>query len=68
MCTNSWIELISIRGSRKTSNRERGSLRLSLRRGGISGRMDTTINGLREIMLGSQDPPILKRLVQCSEN
>ena len=26
MCTNSWIELISIKGSRKTTNRVRGKL------------------------------------------
>ena len=37
MCANLWTGLISTKGLKKTSNREKEKLRLSLRRGGISG-------------------------------
>ena len=49
---NSWTELISIKGLRKTNNRGRGRLRLSFRRAGISGRTDTTTTNFEGILLG----------------
>ena len=45
VCVSSWTILTSISGSRKTSNKGNGRLRLSLRIGAISGRTDTTIIG-----------------------
>ena len=40
-----WIELINIKGSKTTNNKEKGRLKLSLRKGGISSRTDTIIIG-----------------------
>ena len=45
-----WTELISIKGFKTTNNKEKGRLRLSLRRGGISGRTDTITIGREGIM------------------
>ena len=45
-----WTELISIKGSKMTNNKENGRLRLSLKRGGISGRIDTIITGQEGII------------------
>ena len=42
VCASSWTRLISTRRLRKTSIRGKERLRLSLRRGGISGWTDTT--------------------------
>ena len=68
MYASSWTELISIRELRKTNNKGKGRLRLSLKRGGILGQTNTTIIGLKEIMLGSQGPTILRWLTRYSEN
>ena len=68
MYASSWTELISIIRSRKTNSRGRGRLRLSFKRGGISGRTDTTIISPGETMLGNRGPLILKWLMRCSEN
>ena len=65
---NLWTELRSIKRSRKTSNRGRGRLRLSLRRGGISGRTDTTTTNLGGILLGKQSLPMPRQLMQYSKN
>ena len=54
MCANSWTRLISIRGLRKTNNRGKERLRLSLKRGGISGQIDTTTTDFRGTLLGSR--------------
>ena len=51
---NSWTKLISIKGSRKTSNRGIGRLRLSLKRGGI--------------LLGKQGLPMPRQLIYYFEN
>ena len=50
------------------NNKERGRLRLSLRRGGISGQTGTIIIGLEGIMWGNQGLLIPRQLIQCSEN
>ena len=51
-----------------TNNKEKGRLRLSLRGGGISGRTDTITIIQEGIIQDSQDLPILRRLIQCSES
>ena len=51
---------MSISRSRRTSNRERGRLRWSLRIEGISGRTCTIIVDLREILRGTLDQLLLK--------
>ena len=43
MYANSWIRLICIRRLRRTSNKVREKVRLSLKIGGISGQTITTI-------------------------
>ena len=50
---NSWTESISINRSRKTSSKGKERLRLSLSTEGISGRTDTIITDLKEILLGN---------------
>ena len=47
-----WTRLISIKWSRMTSNKEKGRLRLSLKRGGISGWTDTINNRPRRDYAG----------------
>ena len=49
------------------NNKERGRLRLSLRRGGISGQIGTITIGLEGIMWGNQGLLIPQQLIQCSE-
>ena len=68
MCANSWTELISIKGLRKTSSREKEWLRLSLRRWGILGRTDTIITNLEETLLGNQGLSTLRWLMLCSKS
>ena len=65
---NLWTKLTSISGSRRTSNKGNGRLRLSLKRGGISGQTDTTTTDPRETLLGNRGLPPLKWLTRCSEN
>mgnify|MGYP006869212832 CR=1 FL=1 len=65
---NSWTGLTSISGSRRTNNRGKGRLRLSLRRGRISGQIDTTITDKGEILLDNRGQSLLKWLVRCSKN
>ena len=65
---NLWTKLTSISGSRRTSNKGNGRLRLSLKRGGISGQTDTTTTDLGETLLGNRGLPPLKWLTRCSEN
>ena len=43
-------QLISTKGSKTTNNKEKGRLRLSLRKGEISGRTNTIITGREGIM------------------
>ena len=45
-----WTELISIKGSKMTNNKENGRLRLSLRKRGILGQTDKIITGREGIM------------------
>ena len=59
---------MSISGLRKTNNKGKERLRLSLRIGGISGGIDTTIIGPEETLLGNQGLLLLKWLAQCSGN
>ena len=68
VCTNSWAGLTSIIRLKKTNSRGKERIRLSLKRGGISGRSNTTTTGLEETLLGSQGLPMLKRLTRCFEN
>ena len=68
MYDNSWTKLISIRGSKRTNNKEKGRLRLSLKGERISSRITTTITSPGETLLGNWDLPLLKWLTQCSEN
>ena len=63
---NSWTELISISGS--INNKGKGRLRLSFRRGWISGRTNTIVTGLEETLLGIRGLPLLKWLTRCSES
>ena len=51
-----------------TNNKEKGRLKLSLRRGGISGRTDTIIIGREGIMQDNQGLPIPRWLMQCFES
>ena len=53
---NSWTELISTRRSKTTNNKEKGRLRLSLRKWGISGWIATTITEPWGILLGQSRP------------
>ena len=47
----------------------KGKVRLSSRRGGISGRTGTTTTtGLKKTLLGSKGLLILRRLMRCFEN
>ena len=50
------------------NNKERGRLRLSLRRGGILGWTGTITIGREGIMWGNQGLLIPRQLIQCSEN
>ena len=68
VCVNSWIGLKNIKGLRKTSNRGKVRLRLSFKRGEISGRTDTIITDQWETLLGNPELPTLRQLMLCSEN
>ena len=68
MWANSWIRLINIKGLKKTSNSAKEKLRLSLRKGGISGQTDTIITGREGIMSINQDLIMLRSSVRCSES
>ena len=68
VCVNSWIGLRNTKGLRKTSNRGKVRLRLSLRRWGISGRTDTIITDQRETLLGNPKLLTLRQLMLCSES
>ena len=65
---NWWTELISTRGSKTTNNREKGKLRLSLKKGWISGQTDTIITSWKGIMKINLGLPILRSSMQCSES
>ena len=65
---NSWIESISTKGLRKTSSRGKERIKLSLKRGGISGRTNTITTGCGEISRGNQDLLVLRQSMPCSEN
>ena len=60
--------LTSISGSRKTNSKGKGRLRLSLGIGEISSLTNTTIIGLKEILLGNLGLLLLRWLAQCFEN
>ena len=63
-----WIRLTNSKEWKKTSCKRKEMRRLSLKRGGISGRTDTTITVRREISQGSTDQPICRRLIPYSEH
>ena len=65
---SSWIRLTSIKELMKTSNRVKVRLRLSLKRRGISGRIDTIITDQGKTLLGNSELPTLRQLMLCSEN
>ena len=65
---NLWTELTSTKGWRRTSCRGKEMRRLSLKRGGISTRTDTTITVRGEISQGNMDQPIRRRLTSYSKN
>ena len=60
VCVSSWTMLMSISGSRRTSNRERKMLKWSLRIEGILGRIGTITTNLEEISQGILDLLLLK--------
>ena len=68
MFVGSWIALMSTSESRKTNNKARGRVRLSLRRGGISSRTNTTITDPKGILLDNLDLRSLRCLTLCSKN
>ena len=51
---------MSISMLKRTSNKERGRLRWSLKTKGISGRIGTIITGLGGILRGISDLPLLR--------
>ena len=51
-----------------TNSRGKVRLRLSLKRGEISGRTNTIITDQEETSLGSQDLSILRQLMLCFES
>ena len=59
---------MSINRPRKTNNKGKGKLRLSLKIEGILGQTDITIIGPEETLLGSQDLLLPRWLAQCSRN
>ena len=63
-----WIALISTSGLRKTNNKARGRVRLSFKKGGISGQTDTIITNPKGILLDNLDLWLLRWLTLCSEN
>ena len=52
VCVGSWIALMSISGSRKTSKRKMGRLRWSLKIEEILGQTNTITTDLKEILWG----------------
>ena len=68
MYVNSWIKLISISESRRTNNKAKGRVRLSLKKEGISGRTAITITDPGGILLGNLGLQLLRWLTRCSEN
>ncbi|XP_065632320.1 uncharacterized protein LOC136068726 [Quercus suber] len=60
-CVSSWTVLTSIKELRKISSKERERKRLSLKRGGISGRTVTIAVNCGEILLDNQDQQIFKQ-------
>ena len=60
MYASSWIELISIRGLKRTNSKARERVRLSLRREGISGRTSTIITDFEGILSGNLGLQLLK--------
>ena len=65
---NLWIELTNTKEWKRTSCKGKERRRLSLKRGGISSRTDTTITVRGEISQGNTDQPIRRRLTPYSEN
>ena len=61
-------ELISISGSKRTNNKARGRVKLSLKRLGILCRTATTIIDLERILLGNLGLWLFKWLTQCFES
>ena len=60
--------LTNTREWKKTSCKGKERKRLSLKRGGISSRTDTTIIVRGKISQGNMDQPIHRRLTSCLEN
>ena len=63
-----WTGLTNIKEWKRTSCKGKERRRLPLKRGGISGRTDTTIIVKGEISHGNMDQPIHRRLTLYSEN
>ena len=59
---------MSISGLRRTSSRERGRLRWSLRIKGISGRIGTITTDIGDILQGILDLLLLRLSILCFES
>ena len=59
---------MSISRLRKTNNKAKGRVRLSLKKGGILGRIDTTITDSAGILRDNLDLRLLRWLTLFSEN
>ena len=68
MCINLWIVLTSTSGLRKTSNKGRERLRLSLRIGEILGPTNTIIASPKGILLDNLGLQLLRWLTRYSES
>ena len=68
MCINLWIVLTSTSGLRKTSNKGRERLRLSLRIREILGQTNTIIAGPEGILLDNLGLQLLRWLTRYSES
>ena len=67
-CANLCTVLTSIKGLRKINNWVKERLRLSLRRGGISGQTDSITTDPGEILLDNLGLPTPRSLMQYSKN
>ena len=68
MFVSSWIALMSTSKSRKTNNKVRGRVRLSLKRWRILGWTDTTITDLEGILWDNLDLRLFMWLTLCFKN
>ena len=68
VCGSLWIGLTNTKEWKRTSCKGKESRRLFFKRGGISGRIDTTITVRGEISQGNTDQRIHRRLTPYSES